>query len=265
MPSRPPRAVRRVLPLLVALLFSACAGRLTTGPPAPAPTGPGAGFAVGRDTFAFANVVRAEHPGRAVDFAYYCIVMARGANQFFRFARFAPDAAPVSDADYTRLTRSVMSIGAWEAPRPFEHRVVIPGYPDLYTFSQARESAIKAAFDSNTLSMFHWRNWRVALPLPPGHQRRLARQLTEELAGGRPVPLMITNFPDPDLLNHAVLVFDSRPGARAVEFVAYDPNDPTTPLGLHFDPATGGFWVEPLPYSPPGRIRAFRLYTSPLL
>jgi hypothetical protein len=265
MTSRPPRVVHGLFLLLVALLFPGCAGWLA--PPLSAwsaATPPGA-FEVGRDTFAFPNQIRAEHPERAVDFGNYCIIMARAASQFFRFARFAPDAPPVSDAEYTRLARTVMSIGAWAGPRPPERRVVIPGYADLHALSQARESAVKAAFDSNTLSMFHWRTWRIVLPLLPGHQRRLARELVEELAGGRPVPLMITNFPDPDLLNHAVLVYDYRPGARAVEFFAYDPNDPTTPLGLHFDPVPGSFWVEPLPYSPPGRIRAFRLYTSPLL
>jgi hypothetical protein len=264
MTSRSPRAVLQLLPL-VALLFSACAGRLAPGPLAATAEPPGAVFAVGRDTFAFPNVVRAEHPERAIDFANYCIVMARAANQFFRFARFDPAAPPVSDAEYARLVRTVLGIGAWEAPLRPDRRVAIPGYPDLHAFSRARESAIKAAFDSNTLSMVHWRTWRVALPLLSGHQRRIARELTEELAAGRPVALMITNFPDPDVLNHAVLVYDSRPGVHAVEFLAYDPNDPTTPLGLHFDPAGGSFWVEPLPYSPPGRVRAFRLFTSPLL
>jgi hypothetical protein len=41
--------------------------------------------------------------------------------------------------------------------------------------------------------------------------------------------------------------------------------DPGSPLGVHFDPASAAFWVEPLPYGPPGRIRAFRVFTSPLL
>ena len=143
--------------------------------------------------------------------------------------------------------------------------MVIAGYRDLYTFSRAQEAAIKAAFGSNFLSMLHWRTWRVAVDFSPRHQSAVAAELVEEVRGGRPVPLMITNYPEPDLLNHVVLVYDYRVGARVVEFVAYDPNDPKAPLSLHFERDTRSFWVGPLPYSPPGRIRAFRLFTSALL
>lgn len=263
--SRPRSGPRVALVLLLALLLPACAPGPALERPGFLSGAPRARFEVGRDTFAFPNLVRAEHPTEAVPFANYCIIMARAANQFFRFARFAPEAAPLSDAEYARLAGEVMRIGPWEPPRPLEQRVVIPGYPDLQAFSRARETAIKAVFGSNVLSMAHWRTWRVAFPLSAGHQTRLAGELRAELDAGRPVPLMITNFPDPDLLNHAVLVYDHRSSAGGVEFLAYDPNDPANPLSLHFDPATRGFWVGPLPYSPPGRVRAFRLYASPLL
>ena len=223
------------------------------------------GFEVGRDTFAFPNLVRAESPDRPVTFANYCIIMARAATQFFRFARFAPDQPALSDAQYTALTREVLSLPAWHAPWLPERRLVVPGYPSLHAFSREREAAIKAAFGSSVLSMVHWRNWRVGLPPPPGHDARLAHELMDEVDAGRPAPVMITNFPAPDLLNHAVLVYGYRRGSRVVEFLAYDPNDPANPLALHFDPGAAAFWVEPLPYSPPGRVRAFRLYASPLL
>ncbi len=252
---------------MLALLLSACAAGPPASPdrpPAAGPTG-GAAFEVGRDTFAFPNLVRAHHPEQDVGFANYCIIMARAVNQFFRFARFAPD-EPVLPADaYTARVRELLALSPRAAPRPAAARIVIPGYPDLHTFSRAQEPAIKAAFGSSLLSMLHWRTWRVALPLPPGHQGRLARELQAELDAGRPAPLMITNFPDPDVLNHAVLVYGYRARAPVVEFLAYDPNDPGSPLGLHFEARTGAFWVEALPYSPAGRIRAFRLFASPLL
>ena len=251
--------------ILLALLLAACA---STGPAPPVAVDRPASratFELGRDVFVFPNLVRSHHPERSVDFANYCIIMARAASQFFRFARFAPDRPAVGDAEYTRLARAVMDVGVWEAPWPPERRVVIPGYPDLYDFSRAREAAIKAAFDSSVLSMIHWRTWRAAMPLPGRHQARVARELREEVDAGRPAPIMITNYPDRDVLTHAVLVYGYRPSGDVVEFLAYDPNDPANPLSLYFDPGTRGFWVEPLPYSPPGRVRAFRLFTSPLL
>ena len=252
----------------VGVLLTACAGS------PPAGTGSASApvqFEAPRDTFAFANLVRAERPGRNDAFANYCIVMTRGANQFFRFARFAPAAPRVSPAEYTRLTREVLSRPAWEPPAPDDQRVVIPGYPDLHTLSAAQEAAVKAAFDSNILSMIHWRNWRVAVAFSPEHQEGVARELLAEIDAARPVTLMITNYPDEDLINHAVLVFDYRvphdaSGRRAgIEFKAYDPNDPGSPLEIHYDRATRAFWVAPLTYGPPGRIRAFRLYTSAFL
>jgi hypothetical protein len=104
----------------------------------------------------------------------------------------------------------------------------------------------------------------MAWPLGRGHQQRLAAELAAEVDAGWPVPIMITNHPEMDLLSHAVLVYGYRRVTRVVEFLAYDPNDPGTPLALQFDPETRAFWVEPLPYGPPGRVRAFRIYTSPL-
>jgi hypothetical protein len=247
----------------LAVLVSGCAA--TPGGPRPAaPAGPL--FAVGRDTFAFANLVRAERPGLNDAFANYCLIMARAAGQFYRFARFDPRAPVVPAEEYTRLTRAVLAREAWTPPLPPAERVVIPGYSDLFAFSRAQPAAIKAAFGSNVLSMMHPRTWRVAVVLGPQHQAGVARALRDEVEAGRPAPVMVTNYPEPDVLNHAVLVYgyrETRTPGGVVAFEAYDPNDPGSPFELYFDPGSQSFWVGPLPYSPPGRIRAFRLYTSP--
>jgi hypothetical protein len=256
---------RTPLSLLAALLLPACATTGALPPLEPAPRPAGARFDLQRDVFAFANLVRAEHPDRPVDFANYCIAMARGASQFYRFARFAPADPPVSAAEYARRIGEVLGTSAWEPPWPPERRVVIPAYPDLHAFSRAEEPTIKAAFGSQTGSMLHWRNWRAMFPLGPDHQERVARELRLEIDGDRPVPIMISNAPDPDELKHVVLVYDYRWMAGVLEFLAYDPNDPDNPLSLAFDRATRSFWTETLTYGPPGRIRAFRIFTSRLL
>ncbi|HSE96536.1 MAG TPA: hypothetical protein VLD61_11645, partial [Methylomirabilota bacterium] len=144
-------------------------------------------FAVGRDTFAFANLVRAERPGLNDAFANYCLIMARAAGQFYRFARFDPQAPAVSSGEYTRLTRAVLDREVWAPPVPAAERVVVPGYPDLHAFSRAQEAAIKAAFGSNVLSMMHPRTWRVAVALWPQHQAGVAHALRDEVDAGRPV------------------------------------------------------------------------------
>jgi hypothetical protein len=242
----------------LALLLPACAA--APPPVAEAPRR----FVLERDAFAFANLVRAERPGLNDGFANYCLLMARAANQFFRFARFAPERPPASMAEYERAVRAVLARPPWAPPAPPPARIVIPGYSGLRAFSQAHEALVKRALGSNVLSMLHWRTWRVGVDFTPAHQARLAGELAAELAAGRPAALLITNFPHEDLLNHAVLVYDRRASDGGAEFLAYDPNDPGSPLALHFDGASRSFWVPPLTYSPPGRIRAFRLYTSPL-
>jgi hypothetical protein len=208
--------------------------------------------------------VRAERPGWNDAFANYCLVIARAASQFYRFARFAPDRPPASPEEYERLVRAVLSRPPWAPPAAEAGRAVIPGYADLHGFSAAHEGVIKTALGSNVLSMVHWRTWRVGVDFPPEHQERLAREMIDEVDAGRPVPLMITNFPHEDLLNHSVLVYDRRPAQQGTDFLAYDPNDPGSPLTLYYDDTARAFWVGPLTYSPPGRVRAFRVYTSPL-
>jgi hypothetical protein len=245
---------------LLALLATACASL-----PPPDTSGTGrSGFELAPDTFAFANLVRAERPGWNDDFANYCLVMVRAASQFYRFARFAPEQPVGSPAEYQRLLQALLARPPWTPPVPESERVVIPGFVNLRAFSAAHEGLLKRAFGSNVLSMVHWRTWRVGVDFPPEHQERLARELAHEVDADRPVPLMITNFPHEDLLNHAVLVYARRAAQQGTDFLAYDPNDPGSPFTLYYDDAVRGFWVGPLTYSPPGRVRAFRLYTSPL-
>jgi hypothetical protein len=244
----------------VGLLAAACAGTPPPGPPVAARSR----FDLDHDAFAFANLVRAERPGWNDDFANYCLIIARAASQFYRVARFAPDRPAASPEEYGRLVREVFTRPPWTPPLAEAERVVIPGYPDLHGFSAANEKIIKTAFGSNVLSMVHWRTWRVGFDFSPEHQERLARELLDEVDAGRPVPLMITNFPHEDLLNHSVLVYDRRPAQQGTDFLAYDPNDPGSPLTLYYDARARAFWVGPLTYSPPGQVRAFRVYTSPL-
>ena len=105
---RPRRALGwpRAAVAALGLGLAACAPALTSGWTDPAARR----FDFDRDTFAFANMVRAEHPGRADVFANYCIVMARAATQFFRFARFAPDRVPLAAGAYTGLVQQVWAI-----------------------------------------------------------------------------------------------------------------------------------------------------------
>src|SRR5206468_9838010 len=101
--------------------------------------------------------------------------------------------------------------------------------------------AVKAGLGSPFWTWVHWTNWRVVFPFPGAHQERVAREALVELHAGRLVQLLVTNFPTWEL-NHTVLAYDYRIGDNgAVEFIAYDPNDPYVPALIAFDRAARHF------------------------
>src|SRR6267142_2360985 len=53
-------------------------------------------------------------------------------------------------------------------------------------------------------TLVHWTNWRVTMPVPDGHQAAVLDEVLDELATGRLVQLLVTNWPTPEL-NHTVV------------------------------------------------------------
>ena len=129
----------------------------------------------------------------------------------------------------------------------------------------ARPGSPKAGLHGRLWSLLHWTNWRIVFPQLHTHQPRVAAETVAELQAGRPVQLLITDFPR-IALNHSVLVFDYRVSEpNTVDFIVYDPNDPTEPGVVRFDRLDRRYRPAPLcgvnvPY-----FRAFRMYCSPLL
>src|SRR5262249_24462448 len=163
------------------------------------------------DTFAFANAIR-EHTPRPHPpdlYANYCFVLARGVRQFHNFARFDATAPRVDAQQYTRLVREVTSREPWDPPLPPAERIVIPGFPNLRALSAAEEGAVKAGLNGRFWTLVHCTNWRVTMPLPDGQQAALLDEVLDELAAGRLVQLLITNWPKHEL-NHTVIAYAYR-------------------------------------------------------
>ncbi len=221
-------------------------------------------FRFGEDTFAFPNEVRSLNPGRDDLYANYCFVMTRGVVQFLKFARFDPGRAKLPSEAYVELVRQVAVHAAWEEALPSEERVVIPGYRNLQEFSRGEEVAVKAGLGRRFWTLVHWTNWRVTFPVDGWHQERVAAEVLAELRAGRPVQLLVTNWPTPEL-NHGVVVYAYRIMDGAVEFSVYDPNEPARPGVISFQREPRRFWATQLFDTQPGPIRAFRMNYSPLL
>jgi hypothetical protein len=255
--------VVRLAVLVLALLAAACAPAPLRPATAVAPDAVSVPvFTFVDDTFAFANLIRAHHPGASDLYANYCFVLARALRQFHQFARFEPAAPRVSHAEYERLVRQVASRRPWSSPLAAGDRVVIPGYRNLRQFSAAEEGAVKAGLGGPFWTWVHWTNWRVTYEaLPAGHQTEVMRQIRGELAAGRLVQLLVTNWPKPEL-NHTVVAYGYRTQPAGLELSVWDPNDPDSPGTVDFEEARERFWATRVYATDPGPIRVFRMYYS---
>jgi len=226
---------------------------------------PGPALRFGVDTFAFRNDSRVHHRGKPDLYASWCFILARAVVQFQRFARFEPGAPRLAAAEYTARVQRITRRAPWRAPLPAAERVVVPGFGSLHELSREEEAAVKAGLPRRFWTLVHWTNWRMVFPYPRSQQDRVAAEIVAQLQAGRPVQLLITDFPR-IRLNHSVLVFDFRVSdPDAVEFFVYDPNDPTEPGVIRYDRRVSRYRPAPLCGGNVPYFRAFRMYCSPLL
>jgi hypothetical protein len=226
---------------------------------------PGPALTFGVDTFAFRNDSRIHHKGKPDLYASRCFVLARAVVQFQRFARFEPDAPRLTAAEYTALVQRVTRRAPWHPPLPAAERVVIPGFESLHELTREAEAAVKAGLPRRLWTILHWTNWRIIFPLPSAQQERVAAEIVAELQAGRPVQLLVSDFPR-IRFNHSVLAFDFKVSdPDSIDFSVYDPNDPTVPGIMRFDRRVRRYRPAPLCGVSVPHFRAFRMYYSPLL
>src|SRR3989441_6765876 len=155
-------------------------------------------FSFATDTFTFANLIRARHPDEHDLYANYCFVLARGMRQFSQFARFDPALPKLDRAGYVERVKRVAARPPREPALPPDDRIVIPGYANLREFSREQENAVKEGVGGRLSTWVHWTNWRVGLPVGHAHQTRVLDEIRRELAAGRLVQLLVTNWPIPE-------------------------------------------------------------------
>jgi len=231
---------------------------------------PSRAFDFQKDTFSFANelvwVYEYDKNGkwtthqREIKPTYYqhCFVVARSARQFFKNARFDPNAAPADETTYRRLIERVLSFN----PRknvPEDQKIVIPGYPDLRTFSQAHEQLLKAHCGGAWQSYVQRGHWRMLFPFSRHHQESTARQILSDLITSPPVVVHLSIFPQLTI-NHAVVIYGATQDAAQIQFLIYDPNLPTQPTILTYNRSTQSFSFAPNEYFPGGRLDVYEVY-----
>jgi hypothetical protein len=192
------------------------------------------------------------------DYSQHCFVIARTTRQFYLNARF--DAAePVADeSTYRRLIERLVSSNPRKS-RPDGEKIVIPGYPNLRSFSQAQEKLLKAECGPAWTSYVQRGHWRIVFPFSRCHQQNTARVLLAEIGYGRPVVVHLVRFPQLTI-NHAIVIFAAREKRNEIEFLAYDPNRPAEPRILNYDRARRTFLFAANDYFPGGRVDVYQVY-----
>lgn len=224
------------------------------------------------DTFAYPNELVWEyhydengkwvsHPrDPAPEYYHHCFVVARTAKQFLEHARFDPN-LPVADAaTYRKLIRRVATANTTKFS-PESEKIVIPGYPDLHSFSAAQAPLLKLGCGGAWQSYFQRGHWRLIMPFSHRFEKRMADRLVADLKDNRPPVVHLICFPSLRI-NHALLLFDAIESDREIRFSAYDPNNPDKPATLTFDRTTRTFSLPANNYFPGGKVDVYEVYRN---
>jgi hypothetical protein len=251
-----------VLGALVLLLLSGCASPQKSTSPRR--------FDFQADTFAFSNELvwayqydekghwTTYHRKPRPKYSQHCFVVARSARQFFRNARFEPSQPRVDETTYRHLIQQVVSSDP-RTERPEDKKIVIPGYSDLRTFSEAHEQLLKKYCGGAWQSYFQLGHWRMLFSFSRDHQERTAHQLVADLATNAPVVVHLVRFPELTI-NHAVVLFDAKENEKEIEFLVYDPNQSAKPTTITYNRGTRTFLFAPNDYFPGGRVDVYEVY-----
>jgi hypothetical protein len=230
-------------------------------------------FTFGQDTLAYPNDLiwvyyrdpvtgKFRHKQREPrpDYTHHCFVVARSARQFFQHARFDP-AQPVADrAIYRKLIRRVTSTSPRKILTEAE-KVVIPGYTNLFGFSQGQEKLLKAESGGAWQSYLQRGHWRMVFPFSHRHQEKMVDQLRRRIQDQVPPVIHIVRFPKLTI-NHALVVFDARETGEGIEFAVYDPYDPVKPGLLTFNRKERQFYFPGNDYFVGGKVDVYEIYCS---
>lgn len=237
--------------------------------PAPHP------FRYDTDTFSFANEtvwnyvdgkVQAESSkssDKKREYTRHCFVVVRAAVQFWKFARFEPDAKPLSSDELADRIRDVTGRSVWLPPLPDKDRIIFPGYASLREISAAHPGAFQANIGLGWPIYFRAGNMPVAFPVTRSTEARLNDEMTSDLKANAPTLVWLYNFPSLNI-NHAVVVFSVSHTGTKDHYLVYDPNYATGPKQLDYDPATQTFSYQPTFYFKGGPVEARAVYRGVL-
>ena len=233
------------------------------------------GFNYNRDTLSFANwTVFTYENGSIVShknkfghhYSRRCFVMTRAVEQFYKFARFEPNASRLNEDELHKRIRSVTRIPPWHDPLPPEKRIVIPGYPNLRGLSAANTRLVQGNIGLGWVVYLRPGNVRMFYLHDKNYQEKTHDQLEQALARREFFIAYLSDFPILHI-NHSVLVYkhdQPRSPDGSDHYLVYDPNHPDAPRHLEWLPAKREFSYQKDQEFAGGFTRVFQVYGKAL-
>ncbi len=238
------------------------------------PAEPGPPFVFPDESLAFANeLISAYEQGpdghlrmvpREVpaEYGQNCVAMIRAARLFHAHAHFDATLPRASEAIYRERIEAVLASDPRQK-RPGGNFIVIPGYENLYAFSQGEKALLQILIDDRWGAYLQRGNWRMILPFSRAQQARSAESLLAGVRRGDPPVVHVIRFPKIDI-NHMVLVYAAEETPDSIFFEFYDPNYPGDHLRMRYDRARRTFEFERDDFFSGGAVRAYEVYDGPI-
>ena len=233
------------------------------------------GFDYSRDTLSFANwTVFTYENGRIVShknqfghhYSRRCFVMTRAVAQFYKFARFEPNAPKLDENELHKRIRAITRKSPWHDSLPPEKRIVIPGYRNLRELSSANTQLMQRNIGVGWVVYLRPGNGRMFYLHGKGYQEKTHRLMEDALARGEFFIAYLSDFPILHI-NHSVLVYkhDRPQSAEGIDhYRVYDPNHPDGPRHLEWLPAKREFNFQKDREFAGGFTRVFQVYGKAL-
>ena len=227
------------------------------------------------DTFAFANEtvwnyvdgsVQADssrEPEHKRDYTRRCFVVTRAAVQFWKFARFDPQAKPLDSEKLSERIRQVTERSVWLPALAEKERIVFPGYHNLREISSASPSIFQANIGLGWPIYFRAGMMPIIAPVYRETEAQLNDEIFNDLQKKYPTIVWLYNFPSLNM-NHAVIVFAGRHDGHRYIYRVYDPNYADASKTLRYEADSRTFFYQPTFYFKGGSVSARAVYRGVL-
>ena len=264
-------AIKVVLGSVLISLLSLPALSAYEPPTTPAPRP----FAYHIDSFAFANETVWNYVDGSVksdssrasstkrDYTRRCFVVTRAAVQFWKFARFDPNAAPLSHDRLADRIREVTGRSVWLPALAPKERIVFPGYASLRAISAADPGVFQENIGLGWPVYFRAGNMPIVAPVYRETEAHLNDEIYHDLDLNYPTIVWLYNFPSLKI-NHVVVIFSGEKEQGHYRYTVYDPNYTDGPKKLDYDTTTRTFSYQPTFYFKGGPVEVRAVYRGVL-